>query len=263
MALPDLETLLYETTDDGVATITLNRPDVLNAFNHQMGADFRAVWGEVKTDKAVKAVVLRASGDRAFSTGADVKAGGWADPTLSPFDQIDPGPSLGPKQNDVWKPIVCAIQGMCAAGAFYWVNEADVVICSEEATFFDPHVTYGMVCAVEPTGLLGRIPMGEIMRMILLGNDERIGAQTALRMSLVTEVTPRDRLWERAHQLAASMASKPSAAIQGTVRAMWEARDLPQTLAVKNALKYTQLGNKHGQAEIDRWNMPKAKWVLR
>jgi enoyl-CoA hydratase/carnithine racemase len=257
------ETLLYETSPDGVGTITINRPEVMNAFNHQMGDDFRALWQQIRLDRDVRAVVLRAAGDRAFSTGADVKAGGWADKTLGPWDQQDPGPWLGPKQNEVWKPIVCAIHGMCAAGAFYWVNEADIVICSEEAQFFDPHVTYGMVCAVEPTGMIGRVPMGEIMRMILLGNDERISAETALRISMVTEVTPREKLWDRAHELASIIAAKPSAAIQGTVRAMWEARDLPQSLAVKNAMKYTQLGNHLGQAEVDRWSMPKAKWVAR
>lgn len=257
------ETILYEVADDGVATITLNRPERLNAFSRPMGKEFKDVWARIKWDDRVRAVVLRAVGDRAFSTGADVKEGGWADKSVGPFDQEDPGPSLGPKQNQVWKPVVCAVQGMCAGGAFYWLNEADIIICSEGAQFFDPHVTFGMVCAVEPTGLLGRIPLGEIMRMILLGNDERISAETALRISLVTEVTPRDQLWDRAHQLAAIIAAKPAAAIQGSVKAVWEARDLPPTLAVKMALTYTQLGNPLGQAEIDRWAVPKAKWTER
>jgi enoyl-CoA hydratase/carnithine racemase len=257
------ETILYETSPDGVATITLNRPEVLNAFNHKMGDEFRTLWEEIRSDRSVRAVVIRAAGGRAFSTGADVKAGGWTDKTLSPWQQQDPGPWLGPKQNNVWQPIICAVQGMCAGGAFYWLNEADIIICSEDAQFFDPHVTYGMVCAVEPTGLIGRIPMGEIMRMILLGNDERISAQTALRISLVTEITPRGKLWDRAHELAAIIGAKPAAAIQGTVWALWEARDFPQSVAVRNAMKYTQLGNPLGQAEVDRWSVPKPKWILR
>jgi len=257
------DTIIYETADDGVATITLNRPDRFNAFNRQMGADFADVWRRVKEDPAVRAVVLRAAGERAFNTGADVKEGGWARPGVSPFDATDPGPFLGPKQNHVWKPVVCAVHGMCAAGAFYWLNESDIVICSEDAQFFDPHVTFGMVCAVEPIGLLGRVARGEIMRMILLGNDERITAATALRISLVTEVTSRERLWDRAHELAAAIARKPAAAVQGTVRAMWEAQDLPRSFAVMNAQKYTQLGNPLGQAEVDRATAPKAKWVPR
>jgi enoyl-CoA hydratase/carnithine racemase len=257
------ETIVYETSDDGVATITLNRPDRLNAFNHMMGDEFKDVWRRVKADSNVRAVVLRAAGDRAFSSGADVKEGGWADKSLPPFDWEDPGPSLGPKQNSVWKPVICAVHGIAAAGAFYWLNEADIIICSEEAQFFDPHVTFGMVSAVEPTGMLGRIPVGEIMRMILLGNDERISAQTALRICLVSEVTPRDKLWDRAHQLAAIIAAKPGAATQGSVKAVWEARDLPRSVAVKAALAYTQLGNPIGEAEVDRWSVPKVKWTLR
>ena len=256
-------TILFETAPDGVATVTLNRPDRLNAFDREMGAELVDVWRRIREDSAVRAVVLRAAGDRAFSTGADVKKGGWARKEEGPFEAEDPGPSLGPKQNRVWKPVVTAVHGLCAGGAFYWINESDIVICSEEAQFFDPHVTFGMVCAVEPVGLMARIPIGDIARMVLLGNDERMSAQTALRISLVSEITPRERLWPRAHELAAAIARKPATAIQGTVRALWEAKDLPHSAAVNNALKYCQLGNPIGTAEVDRWNMPKAQWTLR
>ena len=257
------QTILFETAEDGVATVTLNRPERLNAFDREMGAELVEVWRRIREDAKVRAVVLRAAGDRAFSTGADVKKGGWARPDEGPFDAEDPGPSLGPKQNRVWKPVVTAVNGMCAGGAFYWINESDVVICSDDAQFFDPHVTFGMVCAVEPIGLMARMPLGEIMRMVLLGNDERISAQSARQMSLVTEITTREQLWPRAHEIAAAIARKPAAAIQGTVRALWEAQDLPRSAAVNNALKYCQLGNPLGKAEVDRWSAPKAKWVLR
>lgn len=260
---PNYETLIYETSDDGVATITLNRPERMNSFNRPMGVEFKDVWKRVKWDDHVRAVVLRASGDRAFSTGADVKEGGWADATVGPFDADDPGESLGPKQNLVWKPMICAVQGMAAAGAFYWLNEADIVICSAAAQFFDPHVTFGLVAAVEPIGLLGRIPVGEIMRMALLGNDERIGAETALRIGLVSEITTPEALWARARELAATIAAKPAAAVQGTVKAIWEAADLPRSAAVRRALSYTQIGNPVARGEIDRWAMPKSRWVLR
>jgi len=259
----DYETMIYETSSDGVATITLNRPDRLNAFNHAMGLEFIAIWRQIREDQSVRSIVLRAAGERAFSTGADVKDGGWVRSDLPIFDQTDPGPSLGPKQNAVWKPVVCAIHGLCAGGAFYWVNESDIVICSDDAQFFDPHVHFGMVSAVEPAGLIGRIHYGEIMRMVLLGNHERITAETALRIGLVTEITRRDQLWERAHELAAIIALKPAAAIQGSVRAFWESRDLPPSLAVKNAFKYPQLGNAFGRAEIDRATAPKAIWRAR
>jgi enoyl-CoA hydratase/carnithine racemase len=88
--------------------------------------------------------------------------------------------------------------------------------------------------------------------MALLGNDERIGAQSALAMSLVTEITPLDQLWARAHEIAATIANKPSVAVQGTVKAIWESLDMPRSTALLNGLKYTQVGNATGTAQVDR-----------
>src|SRR5690606_13491240 len=112
-----------------------------------------------------------------------------------------------------------------AGGAFYWLNEADIIICSDDATFFDPHVSYGMTAALEPIGLARRIPLGEALRIALLGLDERMSAQRALQIGLVSEVLPRDQLWSRADEIAQIIAAKPPAAIQGTVRAIWESLD--------------------------------------
>jgi enoyl-CoA hydratase/carnithine racemase len=152
---------------------------------------------------------------------------------------------------------------MAAGGAFYFINEADIVICSEDAQFFDPHVNFGLVAAVEPIGALRSIPYQEVMRMSLMGNDERISAQTAHRISLVTEVLPREQLWTRAEELAARIAAKPAPVIQGTVKAIWEAADLPGIVAIRNSLKYTQLGNPLGRAELGHGGIAKVKWTER
>jgi enoyl-CoA hydratase/carnithine racemase len=195
------ETIIYETSNDHVATITLNRPDVLNAFDRTMCEEMRTAWRAVKNDPSVHAVVLRAAGDRAFCAGLDTKK-----PYGQPDDvwnHEDPGELLSPKWQQVWKPVVCAVQGICTAGAFYFVNEADIVICSEEATFFDSHVTYGLVSALEPVGLMRKVGLAETLRIALSGNDERVTAATALRISLVTEVVARPELWARAHEIAA------------------------------------------------------------
>ncbi len=85
-----------------------------------------------------------------------------------------------------------AVHGMAAGGAFYWLNEADIVVCSADATFFDPHLKLGKLSSVEPIGALGRIPYQEISRMVLMADEERISAETALRISLVTEITTED-----------------------------------------------------------------------
>ncbi len=246
------QTILYETDDDHVATITLNRPKAMNTFNKTMVEEFSDVWVKIREDDSIHAVLLKASDGRAFSVGIDVRNPGegfWPDNIWS---QIDPGHYLSPKQNKVWKPIVVAVHGMCAAGAFYWLNEADIIVCSEDAEFFDPHVTYGLVAALEPIGLRQRIALGDVLRMALLGNDERISAQTALRMGLVSEITQRGDLEHRGHELAAAIASKPPAAIQGTVRAIWDSLDVLRTAGLDMALKYCQLGNPLGTAQVDR-----------
>jgi enoyl-CoA hydratase/carnithine racemase len=244
----EFSTIRYETAPDQVATITLNRPEVLNAFDRQMCEEMRSAWKLVKDDPDVHAVVLRAEGDRAFCAGLDIKK-----PYGQPDDvwnHEDPGELLSPKWQKVWKPVVCAVQGICTAGAFYFLNESDIVICSTDATFFDSHVTYGMVSALEPIGLMRRIGLADTLRMALRGNSERISAETALHISLVTEVVERSVLWSRAHELAVEIAALPSAATQGTVRAIWESLDRPYRAAMEQGLIYTRLGNPIGMAEV-------------
>jgi enoyl-CoA hydratase/carnithine racemase len=240
--------LLAVDATSHVATITLNRPDSLNAFNRTMCDEMVEAWRIVKLDESVHAVVLRAAGSRAFSAGLDIKTP-YGQPQ-NVWNHEDPGEALSPKWQKLWKPVVCAVQGMCTAGAFYFVNESDVVICSEDATFFDSHVSAGLVCALEPIGLMRRIGLGDTLRIALMGNDERVGADTALRIGLVSEVVSPDRLWARANEIAAAIAAKPPSATQGTVKAIWESLDKPYRAAMEQNLIYTRLGNSLGQAEL-------------
>jgi enoyl-CoA hydratase/carnithine racemase len=253
MSSQDYSGLIVEMGDDHVTTITINRPESLNSFDIPMIEAFERLWADLKNNDDVRAVVLRAAPGRAFCTGMDVTGPSPVFSTPNLWNQADPGERLGPKGQRCWKPVIAAVHGMCAGGGLYMINEADIVICSEEATFFDPHVTYGMVAALEPIGLSHKIGLHEVLRMALLGNDERIGAETALRIGLVTEVTSLDALWARAHGLAATIAAKPPAAVQGTVRAIWESLDMSRTAALATALKYPQLGSPVGKAQVDRW----------
>jgi enoyl-CoA hydratase/carnithine racemase len=258
---PEFGTIRYETSADRVATITLDRPEVLNAFDRQMCEEMRAAWKLVKDDPEVNAVVLRAAGDRAFCAGLDTKkAYGQPDDV---WNHEDPGELLSPKWQQVWKPVVCAVQGLCTAGAFYFVNESDIVICSPEATFFDSHVTYGMVSALEPVGLMRKVGLAHTLRMALSGNDERVTAGTALQIGLVTEIAARESLWGRAHEIAAGIAAKPSAATQGTVRAIWESLDRPYRAAMEQGLLYTRVGNPIGMAEVADRPVPRTEPRLR
>lgn len=251
------QTILVETSDDGVMTVTLNRPEVLNAFNETMEREFSHLWSEVQADDEIRAVVLAAAGDRAFCTGVDVSERLDSD---NPFvdqhqpwaEHEDPGRSLSPRRNEVWKPVIAAVQGMCAGGAFYWIADCDIVICSADATFFDPHVTYGMVAALEPIALTYRMLFADVLRMALLGLHERITAERALISGLVTEIVERESLLSRAQEIARVIASQPPAAVQGTVKALWQSLDVTRSQALATALMYTQVGNPLGTAQVDR-----------
>jgi len=236
-------TVLFDVGDDHVATITLNRPDQLNSFTEEMAAEMTTIWTTIRDTDDIHAAVLRAAGDRAFCTGIDIKSGRWWG-DLNIWNQTDPGGSLGPKHHKVWKPVIAAVHGMCAGGGQYFVNDCDIVICSPDATFFDPHANGGIVSALEPIGMLHRgVPIGDVLRWALMGNEERITAETALRLGLVTEVVPREELWDRAHGLAAEIAARRPEAVQGTVRAIWEALEMTRTIALQNGLSYTHIGN--------------------
>lgn len=258
----EFQTIIVDSSDR-VATVTINRPTAMNSFTRRMLDEFAFLWRSIAEDDDIHAVVLRAAEGRAFSTGADVRAPRDDESALmhhNLWTALDPGDYLGPKHNRCWKPVVCAVHGMAAGGAFYWLNESDIIICSDDATFFDPHVTYGMTAALEPIGATYRMPLGDVLRMTLLGNDERISAETALRIGLVTEVVPQARLWQRADELARKIAAKPPAATQGSVRAIWESLDMPRSIALQAGLKYCFLGNPIGTAQVDRFAiMDKAK----
>jgi enoyl-CoA hydratase/carnithine racemase len=234
---------IHVSVEQHVATITLNRPERLNAFNRTMVEEFERLWREVRGDNDVHAIVLRATGDRAFCAGLDVQEGPWWG-GLGVFHQEDPGAILGPKSSGVWKPVIAAVHGVIAGGAMYFVNEADIVVAAEGATFFDPHADAGLVSALEPIGMLHRgVPLGDVLRWALLGSAERITAETALRLGLVTEVVAGDELWPHADRLAREIARRRPDAVQGTVRAIWESLDLAPSVAKRTGMSYAQLGN--------------------
>ena len=251
------ETIVVDTSSEGVMTVTLNRPEVLNSFNEAMQDEFAELWSEVKSNDEIRAVVLTAAGDRAFSTGVDVTERLDSD---SPFLDVDhpwaenedPGRKLSPRRNEVWKPVIAAVHGMCAGGAFSWIADCDIVLCSPEATFFDPHVTYGFVAALEPIALTYRMPFSDVMRMALLGLHERMTAERALAIGLVTEIVPLPSLLPRAQELARVIAGQPTAAVQGTVKALWQSLNVARAQALDTALMYTQVGNPIGTSHVDR-----------
>ncbi|MFN8025950.1 MAG: enoyl-CoA hydratase/isomerase family protein [Acidimicrobiia bacterium] len=221
----EFETLLYEETGDGVAVVTLNRPDVANSFNAKMEHELAAAWNDIKANPAVRSVVLTAAGDRAFCTGTD-RADIPVDYEFDAYTYDDPGHRLGPKSQECWKPVIGAVNGMAGGGAFYLLGECDILIAADHATFFDPHVTYGMPAVFEPITMLARMPFGEVMRMSLMGTSERISAQRAYDIGLITEIVPKEELREAALHVARTIASFPPTAVLSTLRTLWAAREM-------------------------------------
>lgn len=193
--------------DTGVAVLTLDRPRKLNAIDLATATELAVTWRELRFDDTVRAVVLTGAGPRAFCTGLDRTA--TVPQPNSPYMVDDPLERIGPKANDLWKPVIAAVNGMACGGAFYLLAESEFVVADPAATFFDPHTTYGMVSAYETMGMAQRMPYGEIARMALMGTAERVSATRAYEIGLVSEVTAPGGVLAAAVECARVIASYP------------------------------------------------------
>ena len=278
------ETVQYDERN-GVAWVTLNRPEVHNAFDTTMIGELQQIWRSLRHNTDINCAVLTAAGERAFCTGidrsqvdvdwpdrvaeGDAQAGVGDEHAIgfaTPFMLDDPGAFIGPKSNDLWKPVIAAVNGMACGGAFYMLGESEFIISSENATFFDPHVSYGMPTAFEPVHMLHKMPFPEIMRISIMGNAERMSAQRAYDLGLVSEVVPGDQLHERAQWIAETIASYHPLAVQATIRALWAARDIGHKQALEMGYTFIAMGTtaeglRKGQEQFTSGQ--RQKWQLR
>lgn len=179
-------------TQDGVARVTIDRPEVLNAIDFEAERELGAIWTAIEGDRSVRAVVLTGAGERAFSAGADMKGSGpsgleyWAMPRPGGFGGIALRETL-----DV--PVIARVNGHALGGGFEMVLGCDLVVAAEEATFGLPEARVGRMPLDGGMTLLQRqVPFRQAMGVMLTGR--RIKAAEALRMGLVNEVVPRDQL---------------------------------------------------------------------
>jgi enoyl-CoA hydratase/carnithine racemase len=251
----------YKTLDyaegDGIAWVTLNRPEVHNAFDLQMMREIHDCWHQLRANEDVRVVVLTGAGDKAFCAGLDRaelerthtmlgtpgEADDFGQVGATPLHVNDAVDLLSPKTaGQLWKPVIAAVNGMACAGAFYLLGEVEFIIAAEHATFFDPHTTYGLAAVYEPMLMLQRMPLGEVMRMTLLGGAERLSAKRAHDIGLVQEVVPAADLLAAARQVAEAIAAQPPLAIQTTVRAIRYAQELDHRQALDVARTLSMLG---------------------
>jgi enoyl-CoA hydratase len=216
-----------------------NRPDQLNAMNAAMRDEFADAWIELRDDPEVRVIVHTGEG-RAFQTGVDVAEiatdGQGMQRYRDGLEEMDIHFTAWHQQ--VWKPVITAVNGICAGGGLHWVADADIVIAASDATFFDPHVSVGQVVAIEAIGLLRRMPAEAVMRMALVGRYERMTAQRALELGMISQIVdPPGELREAAQELGEQIAQNSPAAMAATKRALWGAFELGLTDACKVGAK--------------------------
>jgi enoyl-CoA hydratase len=224
MAYTGYGTLRVER-DGHVGWLVFDRPDAGNAMNAQMMDELERAWQELDADPEVRVIVNTGEG-RAFQTGLDVAQ-------LSRDPEALREQSRRTKHfelrltawhNKVWKPVIAAVNGVCAGGGLHFVADADIVIVASNATFLDPHVSIGQASAYETIALVQKSPAEAILRMVFTGRYERLSARRAYELGICSEVVdPPERLRDVARELAEKIAKNSPAAMAATKRALWGA----------------------------------------
>ena len=216
-----------------VLVVTIDRQSRMNALSQQVHDDLLATWTSCKTDRTVRAIVITGAGARAFCTGMDLQdfaeRGGHRPVQENVHDEL----RTTPLHCDVWLPTIVAVNGVCTGAGLHFVADADVVLAADTASFLDTHVTVGQVAALEPITLAPRIGMGNALRLAVLGKHGRMGADEALRISLVDEVVGPEQLLDRAVALAELAATGSPAAIEATKRAIRGSLERPLSDAMQ------------------------------
>jgi enoyl-CoA hydratase/carnithine racemase len=212
-----------------------NRPEQLNAMNAQMRDEFADAWLELDADPSVRVIVHTGEG-RAFQTGVDVSEIASDGVGMQRYRDsvVNWDLHFTAWHQKVWKPVITAVNGICAGGGFHWVADADIVIAASDAQFFDPHVSVGQVVAIEAIGLLRKMPVEAVMRMAFVGKYERLSAQRAYELGMISQIVdPPERLREEAQVLAEKVARNSPAAMRATKQALWGALEMGLTDACR------------------------------
>ncbi len=208
-----------------VGWIIFNRPRAGNAMDAVMIEELETAWRELDADPDVRVIVNTGEGE-AFQTGLDVVQLSRDPDALRTQSRRTRRAELRLTawHNGVWKPVIAAVNGICAGGGLHFVADADVVVASSRAVFLDTHVSVGQVAAFELIGLARRMPFEAVLRMALVGRHERISADRALALGMISQVVdPPERLREEAQALAEKIARNSPAAMAATKRALWGA----------------------------------------
>ena len=234
MSYTDFECLKVERHGP-VGWLINDRPERLNAMSAGMRDEFALAWTELDRDPKVRVIVHTGEG-RAFQTGVDVAEIASDGVGMERYRRSveDFELHFTSWHQQVWKPVVTAVNGVCAGGGLHWIADADIVVAASDAEFFDPHVSIGQVVAIEAIGLLRKMPVEAVMRMAFVGRHERLSAQRAYELGMVSQVVdPPERLREEAQALGEKIARNSPAAMRATKRALWGALEVGLTDACR------------------------------
>jgi len=217
------ETLIVEKRGP-VGWLIFDRPDAANAMDATMLGELEGAWAELDADPEVRAIVNTGAG-RAFQTGLDVRQLAKDPQALREQSRRtkDATLKLTAWHCQVWKPVIAAVNGVCAGGGLHFVADADIVVMAAGAELLDPHVSIGQVSAYETIALVRKSPMEAVLRMALAGRHERITAERAFELGICSEVVAPDVLRERAQALGELIAQEPPALLRATKQALWAA----------------------------------------
>jgi enoyl-CoA hydratase/carnithine racemase len=206
-----------------VGWLVFNRPAVGNAMDGQMLGELETAWKELDRDPEVRVIVNTGAGP-SFQTGLDVaqlskdrEALREQSRRTRDFDLRFTSWQLG-----ILKPVIAAVNGVCAGGGLHFVADADIVIASSAASFLDPHTSIGQAVAYEAITLMRKMAAERVMRMAFTGRYERVSAEEAYRCGMVSQVVdPPERLEDEAQALAEKVARNSPAAMRATKQALW------------------------------------------
>jgi enoyl-CoA hydratase/carnithine racemase len=208
-----------------VGWLVFNRPDAGNAMDAVMFDELERAWQELDADPEVRVIVNTGEG-RTFQTGVDLAQVAADRDALREHSRRTRDATLRftAWHCGVWKPVIAAVNGVCAGGGLHFVADADIVIAASDAQFLDPHVSIGQVVAYEGIALVRKSPMEPIMRMALVGRHERIDAARAYQLGILSQiVNPPEGLRDQAQALAEKIARNSPAAMAATKKALWGA----------------------------------------
>jgi E-phenylitaconyl-CoA hydratase len=230
---------------DGIAIITMNRPEKLNAFDAEHYAGLANAWAETRDDKEVRVVIITGAGEKSFSTGADLKSFIGNPPNICEFFQTQKGMLLN-RGLEMWKPVVAAVNGYCLAGGMTLLLATDIRIAAEHATFGLSEVKRGIIPANGGTQrIIEQLPRTIAMEMLLTG--DAINANKAQHWGLVNQVVSAQDLMNTAYQWAEKIAKNAPLAVQASKELALRAREL----SLAEGLRMEQLMNRMLSATED------------